>query len=221
MAGLANMNSPSNGNLYKPPQTSRFTLHKSEREKNGFFVKAGASLPPITSRRAALLSFTTLTLSGQLLTAKSQADEGNQLWLPGPFSLPPVSNKIANEETGTRSFLKQGIYMANIGPKGSAYRLGKSAFDLLSMRDLIEQDAWSYVRQFLRLKSTFMYYDFDKVITAAPVDQKEPLTNLANKLFDSVEKLEDAVKSRSLPHAKASFEDSSALLQEVLDRMAI
>uniref|UniRef100_A0A5K0W2P9 Uncharacterized protein n=1 Tax=Nymphaea colorata TaxID=210225 RepID=A0A5K0W2P9_9MAGN len=78
--------------------------------------------------------------------------------------------------------------MAKVGPKGSAYRLKKTAFDLLGMGDIIDQDAWGYIRKYLRLKSTFMYYDFDKVITAAPADEREGLTNLANRLFDNVEK---------------------------------
>lgn len=166
------------------------------------------------------MSIAMASLLQQLGIGSSQAEEGNGLWLTGPLPVPAVTSEIANKETGTRSFLRNGIYMANIGPQMSAYRLKHYAFDLLALGDLIGQDAWSYLMKYLCLRSTVMYYDFDKVISAAPEEQKQPLTDLAIRLFDSVEKLEEAAKKQSDTMTQACYADTEAILKEVIIRMA-
>ncbi|CBI20497.3 photosynthetic NDH subunit of lumenal location 3, chloroplastic [Vitis vinifera] len=146
--------------------------------------------------------------------------EDNGYWLTGPLPVPTVDNDIVNKETGTRSFLKKGLYIADVGTKGRMLRLKKYAFDLIALEDLMDKDAWNYFTKYLRLKSTFMYYDFDKLISAVPVDEKQPLTDLANRLFDCVEKLEDAVKIRDISQTESRYKDTKTVLQEVMDRMA-
>lgn len=153
--------------------------------------------------------------------AAEEASDNNGYWLTGPLPEPSVTNKLANEATGTRSFVEKGIFMANVGAEGSAYRLKSTAFDLLALSDMVGQDdMWPYLRRYLHLKATFMYYDFDKVITASPTDQKQPLTDLANRLFDRLEKLDDAIKKRDGPTTQSSYGDATGILQEVMIRMA-
>ncbi|KAF3453537.1 hypothetical protein FNV43_RR03977 [Rhamnella rubrinervis] len=167
-----------------------------------------------TTRRLAL-GLASITLVGNTCDGVSLA-ENNGFWIDGPLPVPSVDNNIVNEKTGTRSFLKKGLYIADIPTKGRMFRLRKCAFDLLAMEDLIGQgqDLLNYVQKYLRLKSTFMYYDFDKVITAAAADEKQPLTTLANKFFDNVEKLDGAVKQRNLLQTETIYKDTKVILQE-------
>ncbi|KAF4395894.1 hypothetical protein G4B88_028064 [Cannabis sativa] len=141
----------------------------------------------LTTRRLAL-GLASIALVGKTCNAVSFAEDSD-FWIDGRIPLPSVNNKIDNENTDTPSFLKKRIFIADIGLKGRMYRLRKYAFDLLGMEDLIGEDTLNYVQKFIKIKSTFMYYNFDKVITAAPVDDKQPLLDLANRLFDNVDKI--------------------------------
>ncbi|KAK1682217.1 hypothetical protein QYE76_043065 [Lolium multiflorum] len=184
-----------------------------------------------SGRRSACLGLG-LATAGMLRTAPGRAadtDEdpepaNNGWWLTEfPLPVPKIRNKeINNGETGTRSFIKNGIYIADIGPSfaAHAYRLRSSAFDLLALEDLLGKEASNYVNKYLRLKATFIYYDFDKLITAADADAKPPLLDLANRLFDSFERLQAAVTTKDDADIGSRYADTKLILQEVMTRMA-
>ncbi|XP_078437349.1 psbQ-like 1 [Wolffia australiana] len=178
-----------------------------------------------SGRRAALLlSAGALFQNLGLRTAMAAGEqENNGFWLTSPLPVPSVDNKtIANSETGTRSFLRKGIYIAEIGTAGTAFRVKHYAFDLLALEDMLGADIlWNYFSKYLCLKATVMYYDFDKLISAtAATTEKQSLADLATRLFDNVEKLEDAVKKRSETQTRETYAGMKAILQEVMARMA-
>nr|XP_018461471.1 PREDICTED: photosynthetic NDH subunit of lumenal location 3, chloroplastic-like [Raphanus sativus] len=120
------------------------------------------------TRRMALGFAVSISLTGAFGQSNvSLAQDNNGFWIDGPLPTPPIYNNIVNEQTGTRTFLKKGVYVADIGAKGRTYRVKKYAFDLLAMEDLIGPDTLNYVKKYLRLKSTFLFYDFDNLISVA------------------------------------------------------
>ncbi|KAJ3674923.1 hypothetical protein LUZ60_005539 [Juncus effusus] len=192
---------------------------------------------PIRISRRVSLAIGVLTLFNQTQTkhasAKEPANNGtskkkepanNGIWITEPYlEYPTVSTKIMNEETGTRSFLvKNPVFMADIGAEMCRYRLKHSAFDLLAMKDLVYQgDVWPYIRRYLCLKSTMMYFDFDTVINAAPEEEKPLLLNMANRLFDNAETLLDAVLKKDDELMKSHYANTEIILQEVMTKMDV
>ncbi|GAA0149061.1 hypothetical protein LIER_08329 [Lithospermum erythrorhizon] len=170
----------------------------------------------LLSTRRLAIGLASIAVFGNACVGNSLADD-NGYWLTTPLVVPKAKNKITNAETGTRSFVKKQIYIANIGTKNRMNRIKRYAFDLLALGDLIGQDTWNYVRKYLCIKATFMYFDFDEVISAAATEDKEPLLNLANQLFDSFEKLDSAVKNKDLEQTKSCYKDTTDILQDVMN----
>ncbi|KAI8557650.1 hypothetical protein RHMOL_Rhmol04G0026600 [Rhododendron molle] len=221
MARLANLNGVSEA----LPAIPKFPHFKRTQKKTTILGFHGNNKPqefqeqqmPTTRRMAVGLA--SIALFGNVGNGNSLADD-NGYWLNGPLPKRQVQNKIANEETGTRSFLKTGIFTANIGTKSRAYRIKRLAFDLLALGDLLPRNAWNFVRMYIRNKASIMYYDFDELISNAQVNDKQPLTDLANRLFDNVEKLEDAVRKHDLPRTESCYQETTGILQEVRSRLA-
>lgn len=76
--------------------------------------------------------------------------------------------------------------------KGCVCRMRNCVLDLLSMEEDLEEEedeeTWELMSTTLRLKSTFLFCDFNQVISSARDErQKALLTDLANKLFYNLE----------------------------------
>ncbi|KAF9672938.1 hypothetical protein SADUNF_Sadunf11G0096400 [Salix dunnii] len=118
-----------------------------------------------TTRRLAI-GLASVALIGNSSTVVSLAEDN--WWARDiPFSMPSGENKLAKEETGTRPFLKTGIYMANVGLQGGMGR--------------------------------------------------RPLSDLADRLFDNFENLEDASR-KNLSDTVSSHRDMEVLVQKVMEQ---
>ncbi|XP_010463522.1 PREDICTED: photosynthetic NDH subunit of lumenal location 3, chloroplastic-like [Camelina sativa] len=220
MAHFLNLNSLTNtlSSIPKLPESRKIS------KPAGFACRRTVECQELDSvqitRRMTLGSAVSIGLTGIFGQNNVSLAQDNGFWIDGPLPIPPIYNNIVNEQTGTRTFIKKGVYVADIGTKGRMYRVKKNAFDLLAMEDLIGPDTLNYVKKYLRLKSTFLFYDFDNLISAAASEDKQSLTDLANRLFDNFEKLEDAAKAKNLSKTESCYTDTKILLQEVMTRMA-
>lgn len=80
--------------------------------------------------------------------------------------------------------------------RGLVVRIRKCAYDLVLLEeDLVDDDDdcddewWELMERELRLKSTFLYCDLNKVISSADDEHKKPFTSLANRLFYYMEEV--------------------------------
>lgn len=110
--------------------------------------------------------------------------------------------------------------------KGCVCRMRNCVLDLLSMEEDLEEEedeeTWELMSTTLRLKSTFLFCDFNQVISSARDErQKALLTDLANKLFYNLEQLDGAVKSRSMSVTQSRYTDAALVLQEVTAVLAL
>ncbi|XAR53199.1 hypothetical protein NMG60_11021652 [Bertholletia excelsa] len=102
--------------------------------------------------------------------------------------------------------------------KGSAHRIRKCAIELLAIgSDLMDDDdSWDLIGKHLQLKSAFLYCDFNKMISKAPQHQQKALTQLANKLFCSIEELDHATKEGNIPLTHDRYNEVAVVIQEVM-----
>ncbi|CAL9219240.1 unnamed protein product [Arabidopsis halleri] len=219
MAHFLDLNSLTNTS----PLITKLSENRKTGKSGGFVCRRSEEFQEPDSlhftRRMTLGFAVSIGLTGIFGENNVSLAQDNGFWIDGPLPIPPIYNNIVNEKTGTRTFIKKGVYVADIGTKGRMYRVKKNAFDLLAMEDLIGADTLNYVKKYLRLKSTFLFYDFDNLISAAASEDKQPLTDLANRLFDNFEKLEDAAKTKNLAETESCYKDTKFLLQDVMTRM--
>lgn len=82
--------------------------------------------------------------------------------------------------------LKNRFYLQPLSPTEAAARAKESAKEILNVKEFIDKKAWPYVQNDLRLKSEYLRFDLNTVISSKPKDQKKELKDLTGKLFQNL-----------------------------------
>ncbi|KAB5560514.1 hypothetical protein DKX38_005471 [Salix brachista] len=115
--------------------------------------------------------------------------------------------------------LKKRFFLQPLPPSEAAVRAKESAQDILGVKALIDQKAWPYVQNDLRLKAGYLRFDLNTVISAKSKDEKKSLKELTGKLFDTIDNLDHAAKIKSTPEAEKYYAQTVSTLNDVLAKL--
>ncbi|CAL9165671.1 unnamed protein product [Musa hybrid cultivar] len=102
--------------------------------------------------------------------------------------------------------------------KGCAHRIRNCGSELLALEGHltnVNENKWKLMENSLRLKSTFLYCDLNRLISNEKDERKELLTDVTNRLSRYLAKLDRAVKTRSVPLARIHYNDVAIVLREI------
>ncbi|KAI4368207.1 hypothetical protein MLD38_016791 [Melastoma candidum] len=202
--------------------STRFNVGGGNRAgvcKTGFVVRAHLSGEAETGRRAALGLVAAGIVSGSFVKAVMAAAKPIKLGPPPPPSggLPGTLNSDQPRDLDLP--LKSRFYLQPLSPAEAAQRAKESAKDIINVKPLIDKKAWPYVQNDLRLKAGYLRYDLKTVIDAKPKDEKKSLKELTGKLFETINKLDYAAKTKSTPEAEKYYSETIAVLNDVLAKL--
>ncbi|XP_073226980.1 oxygen-evolving enhancer protein 3-2, chloroplastic-like [Cicer arietinum] len=95
----------------------------------------------------------------------------------------------------------------------------RSNKEIVGVKKFIDQKAWPYLQNDLRLRASYLRYDLNTVISAKPKDQKKSLKELTGKLFQDITNLDHAAKVKSAPEAEKYYAIAVSTLNDVLSKI--
>ncbi|WOH09159.1 hypothetical protein DCAR_0728614 [Daucus carota subsp. sativus] len=187
--------------------------------------------PPVFSVRAQQMSFDTETSRRAVIAvvagfgvgsfARDVLAAANSIKIGPP---PPPSGGLPGTDNSDEARdldkpLKKRFYLQPLPPVEAAARAKDSAKDIINVKELIDKKAWPYVQNDLRSKAEYLRYDLNTVISAKPKDEKKLLKELAGKLFQVINELDYAAKTKSTPKAEKAYAETVTALNDVLAKL--
>ncbi|KFK32219.1 hypothetical protein AALP_AA6G213300 [Arabis alpina] len=115
--------------------------------------------------------------------------------------------------------LKNRFYLQPLSPIEAAARAKESAKEIINVKSLIDKKAWPYVQNDLRLRASYLRYDLNTVISSKPKEEKQSLKELTGKLFETIDNLDYAARSKSSSDAEKYYSETVSSLNNVLAKI--
>lgn len=181
---------------------------------------SSSSSPAAQSTRRSILGLFAAGVTVGAVAQKALAD-ARSIKLDGPP--PPSGGKpgtlLSDEARDLELPLKERFYIQPLSADQAAARAKESAKQILEVKKLIDKKAWPYVQNDLRSKASYLRYDLNTVISSKPKDQKKPLKTLTTKLFDTLDNLDYAARSKDTPKAEKYYAEAVTALNDVISKL--
>ncbi|KAI3856975.1 hypothetical protein MKX03_019035 [Papaver bracteatum] len=115
--------------------------------------------------------------------------------------------------------LKERFFLQPLSPTEAAQRAKEAAKEILNVKSNIDKKAWPYVQNDLRSQAGYLRYDLKTIISSKSKEEKASLTELTNKLFTSLDNLDNAAKIKSSEAAAKSYADAVVTLNDVIAKL--
>ncbi|XP_006288420.2 oxygen-evolving enhancer protein 3-2, chloroplastic [Capsella rubella] len=191
-------------------------------QRTGLVIRAQqneSSVPESSSRRS-VIGLVAAGLAGGSFVKNAFA-EALAIKVGGP-PLPSGGLPGTDNSDQARDFslaLKDRFYLQPLSPTEAAARAKESAKEIINVKSLIDKKAWPYVQNDLRLRASYLRYDINTVISAKPKGEKQNLKELTGKLFQTIDNLDHAAKSKSSPDAEKYYSETVSSLNNVLAKL--
>ncbi|KAL8119580.1 hypothetical protein AgCh_016906 [Apium graveolens] len=166
-----------------------------------------------------MTSMASLLGSSKAVMEGSLQHSGSTRLSTGSCNRVTVARSVLNVRAQQLSFETETSRRAVLGVVAAAARAKDSAKDIENVKELIDKKAWPYVQNDLRSKAEYLRYDLNTAISAKPKHEKKLLKELTRKLFQVINDLDYAAKTKSTPKAEKTYAETVTALNDVLAKL--
>ncbi|KAG2244566.1 hypothetical protein Bca4012_023479 [Brassica carinata] len=189
-------------------------------QRSGLVVRAQQSeAAPETTRRSVIGLVAAGLAGGSFVQAVLADAVPIKIGPPPPPSggLPGTDN--SDQARDLKLALKERFYLQPLPPTEAVARAKESAKEIVNVKSLIDKKAWPYVQNDLRSRASYLRYDLNTVISSKPKEEKKALKALTIKLFETINNLDYAAKTKSTPDAEKWYSETVSALNDVLAKL--